>query len=89
MKEEDISILMSTFFASISIVDFKTVLDITLLVLSILNILIVILIKFKRYIKDKKLDENEIEDLNNDLKNLNDTIKEGVENGRSEKQRNI
>ena len=36
--------------------------------------------------KDKKLDENEIEDLNNELKNLNDTIKEGVENGRSERQ---
>lgn len=87
MKEEEMSILTSTIFASISLVDFKTILDIALLVLSIINILIVILIKLKRYLKDKKLDKNEIEDLNNDLKNLHDTIKEGVENGRSEGQR--
>lgn len=87
MKEEEMSILTSTIFASISLVDFKTILDIALLVLSIINILIVILIKLKRYLKDKKLDKNEIDDLNNDLKNLHDTIKEGVENGRSEGQR--
>lgn len=87
MKEEEMSILTSTIFASISLVDFKTILDIALLVLSIINILIVILIKLKRYLKDKKLDKNEIDDLNNEFKNLHDTIKEGVENGRSERQR--
>lgn len=87
MKEEEMSILTSTIFASISLVDFKTILDIALLVLSIINILIVILIKLKRYLKDKKLDKNEIDDLNNDFKNLHDRIKEGVENGRSEGQR--
>ena len=87
MKEEEMSILTSTIFASISLVDFKTILDIALLVLSIINILIVILIKLKRYLKDKKLDKNEIDDLNNVLKNLHDTIKEGVENGRSERQK--
>ena len=86
MKEEKISILISTFIASISLVDLKTILDISLLILSIINILIIILIKFKRYMKDKKLDNNEIEDLNNDLKNLHDAIKEGVENGRSKRQ---
>ena len=82
MHEEDISILTSTIFASISLVDFKTILDIALLILSIINIVIVIVIKFIRYMKDKKLDNDEIEDLNNEFKKLHDTIEEGAKNGR-------
>ena len=82
MREENVSILTSTIFASISLVDFKTILDIVLIVLSIINIMIVILIKFIRYTKDKNLDDNEKADLKNDFKKLNEKFEEGVKNGR-------
>lgn len=74
MQEDKISIAFSAIFASISLIDFKTILDIVLLIASIINIIIVIVIKLIRYLKDKKLDDNELEDLQNDFNKLNDKI---------------
>ena len=74
MQEDKISIAFSAIFASISLIDFKTILDIVLLISSIINIIIVIVIKLIRYLKDKKLDDNELEDLQNDFNKLNDKI---------------
>lgn len=81
MNEDKISIFLSTAFASFSLVDFKTILDIVLIVLSILNILIVLFIKLRHYLKDGKLDEEEKKDLSSDLKNLKDKAKELKEKG--------
>lgn len=79
MENEDrISIFLSTIFASISLVDFKTILDIVLISLSIVNILVIIVIKVVRYYKnDGKIDEEEKEDLKQDFGKLKNKIKEG------------
>ena len=81
MNEDKISIFLSTAFASFSLVDFKTILDIVLIVLSILNILIVLFIKLRRYLKDGKLDENEKKDLSNDFKELKENVDKLKEKG--------
>lgn len=74
MQEEKISLVLSTVFASVSLVDFKTILDIILLIASIINIIIIIVIKLVRYLKDKKLSDEELQDLQNDFNKLNDKI---------------
>lgn len=65
---------------SVSIIDFKNWLDIVLIVLSIVNILIIIIFKFKKYMSDKKLDEDEKKDLLNEINQLEkeiDKLKDG------------
>ena len=66
---------LSALGLSVSIVDFRNWLDIILIILSIVNILIIIFFKVKKYLKDKKIDDNEKEDLLNEISNLKDTIK--------------
>lgn len=79
-NEDKISIFLSTIFASISLVDFKTILDIILILLSIVNILVIIIIKFVRYYKnDGKIDKEELEDITQDVDKLKNKIKEGEE----------
>lgn len=85
--EDKITLFMSTTFASISLVDFKTLLDIILIVISILNLAFIIICKIIRYMKDGKLTKEEKEDILNDFNTLNDKIKEGVENGRNGQER--
>lgn len=58
----------------VSLTDFKNWLDILLIVLSIVNILIIIFMKLHKYLKDKKLDEEEKKDLLNDLHHLNEEL---------------
>ena len=82
MQEEKLNVALSTFCATVSLVDFKTILDIILLVISILNILVMIIIKLIRYLKDKKLTPEEKADLLKDINTLNKKIKEGEENAR-------
>lgn len=76
-NDEKISIMFSTIAGSFSLVDFKTILDIILIILSILNILIILMFKLKAYLKDKKLDKDELKDLSNDFKSLKEKIEEG------------
>ena len=77
-NEDKISIFLSTIFASISLVDFKTILDIILISLSIVNILVVIIIKVVKYYKnDGKIDKEELEDITHDVDKLKNKIKEG------------
>lgn len=84
--DEKISICLSSVIGTISLVDFKTILDIILLVISILNIVIVIIIKVWRYLGDKQLDKNEKADLMQDITKLKNNInalkeaEEGAEN---------
>ena len=73
-KEDKISILISTVTGSFALHDIKTVLDIVLLVLSILNIIIVLVFKLCRYLKDGKLDNEEKADLKKDLKSLSHSM---------------
>lgn len=75
MTEEKGSIILSTICASISLVDFKTILDIILISISILNIAIVLIIKLYRYLKDGKLTKEEIDDLKATGEELNEAIK--------------
>ena len=82
MQEEKVNVALSAICASVSLMDFKTILDIVLLVVSILNITIMIIIKLVRYLKDKKLTPEEKADLNNDFNTLNDLIKKGEEDAR-------
>lgn len=73
--DEKISICLSSVIGAISLVDFKTILDIILIIISILNITIVIIIKVWRYLGDKQLDDNEKADLLEDFDTLKDNIK--------------
>lgn len=85
-NEEKISIVLSTVFASISLVDFKTILDIILISLSIVNIFVIIICKVVRYYKnDGKLDEEEKEDLKQDFDKLKNKIKEGEDKWQTKK----
>lgn len=72
-NEDKFTIALSTLTASISLVDFKTILDIVLIILSIVNLLVIIIVKIIKGIKEKKLDYN---DTLSDAKKLNDEIKE-------------
>lgn len=72
-NEDKFTIALSTLTASISLVDFKTILDIVLIILSIVNLLVIIGVKIVKGIKEKKLDYN---DTLSDAKKLNDEIKE-------------
>ena len=77
LNEEKASMILSTICASVSLVDFKTILDIVLLSISILNILIVLVIKLYRYLKDGKLTEDEIKDIEETSNELKNTINKG------------
>lgn len=82
MQEDKINVILSTLGVSVSLMDFKTILDIVLLVISILNIIVMIIIKLCRYLKDKKLDNDEIDDLQNDFNDLKNIIKKGENDAR-------
>ena len=84
MNKEDISTsILSGLGLTVSITDFKNWLDIVLIALSIINILIIMFFKFRKYVSDKKLDEDELKDLEDDFRKLNNKIKE-LEEGRNE-----
>ena len=73
--DEKISLCVSSAIGTISLVDFKTILDIILLVISIINIVIVICIKVWRYLSnDKQLDKDERADIMQDVNSLKDNI---------------
>lgn len=73
--DEKISLCVSSVIGTISLVDFKTILDIVLLVISIINIIIVICIKVWRYLgNDKQLDKNEKADIKQDMNALKSNI---------------
>ena len=77
MKYEEISVaILSTFGITISLAEFKTILDIILLIVSILNLLIILFFKLRRYLKDGKLTEEEKADLINDITKLQNTAKQ-------------
>ena len=54
----------------ISLVDLQNVLSIIILIIDILWILFKFMIKFFRYIKDGKLDDEELQDLENDVNKI-------------------
>lgn len=54
----------------ISLVDLQNVLSIIILIIDILWILFKFMIKFFRYIKDGKLDDDELQDLENDVNKI-------------------
>lgn len=71
MRTEDLTTGgLSLMGLSISITDFRNWLDIVLIILSIINISIILIIKLRRYLKDGKLDNDEISDLANDYEHL-------------------
>jgi len=82
MNEEKASVILSTFCASVSLVDFKTILDIILIVISILNIVIVLIIKLYRYLKDGKLTDEEIKDLKETSEEIENKLKGRWKRGR-------
>lgn len=76
MKTEDITTAtLSVFGLSVTLSDFRNWLDIVLIILSIINISIILIIKLRRYLRDGKLDQDEINDLENDAKNIQNEIK--------------
>ena len=77
MKYEEISVaILSTFGITISLAEFKTILDIILLIVSILNLLIILFFKLRKYLKDGKLTEEEKADLIKDIKTIQNTAKQ-------------
>lgn len=82
-KEENFALLFSSVSGSIALVDFKNILDIVLICLSIVQILVIIILKVVRYYKnDGKISSDEMEDLKKDGKTLVDnvnTLKENLE----------
>lgn len=54
----------------ISLVDLQNILSIIILIIDLLWILMKFIVKFFKYIGDGKLTDDEIEDLENDLKNV-------------------
>ena len=83
MRTEDLTTGgLSLMGLSISLTDFRNWLDIVLIILSIINISIILIIKLRRYLKDGKLDKDEISDLANDydhLKTEYDKLKKEVD----------
>ena len=83
MRTEDLTTGgLSLMGLSISLTDFRNWLDIVLIILSIINISIILIIKLRRYLKDGKLDKDEISDLASDyahLKNEYDKLKKEVD----------
>ncbi len=83
MRTEDLTTGgLSLMGLSISITDFRNWLDIVLIILSIINISIILIIKLRRYLKDGKLDKDEISDLASDyahLKSEYDKLKKEVD----------
>lgn len=79
-NEDKITIALSTLTASISLVDFKTILDIVLIILSIVNLLVIIGVKIVKGIKEKKFNYDDIlsdaQKLNNEIKELRQKLKE-------------
>jgi len=90
MKYEEISVaILSTFGITISLAEFKTILDIILLIVSILNLLIILILKLRKYLKDGKLTEEEKADLINDITKLQNTAKQFNEKLNKEENKEI
>lgn len=80
-KEENFALLFSSVSGSIALVDFKNILDIVLICLSIVQILVIIILKVVRYYKnDGKISNDEMADLKNDGKTLVDNVNALKEN---------
>ncbi len=76
MRNEDITTFsLSAIGLSVSLTDFKNWLDIILIILSILNVSIILLIKLRKYLKDGKLDKDEIKDISEDINHIKDDVK--------------
>ena len=87
MRTEDITTAtLSIFGLSITLSDFRNWLDIILIILSIINISIILIIKIRRYLKDGKLDNDEVKDISNDLENIRKTIKKINKDGDNNEQ---
>ena len=71
---ENFSILISSTIGAYSIEHLNDVLDTILLIISIANILTVLVFKLCRYLKDGKLDKEEIKDLKQDASMLVDEV---------------
>lgn len=71
---ENLSILISSTIGAYSIDHFNDILDTILLIISIANILTVIFFKIYRYLKDGKLDKEEIKDLKQDAYEVIDDL---------------
>lgn len=67
------------FGLTVSLQDIQSVLSIIIIVIDILWLVGKFIIKFFRYIKDGKLDDDELADLTNDIDNIK-RIKEGDNN---------
>lgn len=87
-KEDKATIILSTLTSSFALHDLKDALDIVLLVMSIINLTIVLYVKFKRAKKDGVIDKEEKEDLKDTSKQILNTtsqlinkVKEGGNNG--------
>lgn len=68
-----------TCILGVSLANMETILSLTLLVLSIILALINIVLKVIKALKDKKIDDNELKDIINDVEKL----KEEIDNKRS------
>ena len=76
MRNEDITTFsLSAIGLSVSLTDFKNWLDIILIVLSIVNVSIILFIKLRKYLKDGKLDKDEIKDISDDINHIKDEVK--------------
>jgi len=76
VRNEDITTFsLSAIGLSVSLTDFKNWLDIILIILSILNVSIILLIKLRKYLKDGKLDKDEIKDISEDINHIKDDVK--------------
>ena len=75
MKPEDLTTGgLSLMGLSVTLTDFRNWLDIVLIVLSIINISIILIIKLRRYLKDGKLDKDEISDMMDDYKRIQNEL---------------
>jgi hypothetical protein len=78
--KDQLASFVSLMIGTYSLVDFKTALDIALLILSIVNLLIILISKIIMYFKnDGKIDKQEFEEIKNDATEIAQKVKEGEE----------
>ena len=64
----------------VSLVDIQTVMSIILLTFNILWLIMKFTLKLFRYLRDGKLTDDELDDLTNDVKDIEEKIKDGDNN---------
>lgn len=74
MKYDNVSVCISSLFASVSLVDIENMLNITILILSIINILLVLILKIYNKIKDKHITINDLQEVKNDVDSAIDDL---------------